>query len=115
MEITILEFFAANYGTMIFLGFDVAMMVLCAVHFARSKRVGFRNLLISFSISIAASVTSLVINMPYLFIHLINDLGMASGEAAIIVSTWGLILGIAGIFAAIFLLVGIVNLTREDR
>ncbi len=110
------EHLPAYVNTFIWLGFNVACLVLSILFNARTKRKPFMRLFTAFLLLVIKDMYYVILDGAYLYTNLYIEFGMSPSQAIMISSfALGLPMFIIEVFAAILVLIAIIMFYRESK
>jgi len=109
-----MSYFVTYLPTFIYLGFDIALLILAIFIYKRNSYKYGIYLMISSLIAIISSILSLSLNLPYLSLELSNR-GLNFSQIVIILTIVNLIFLILGVVSTVFLFLAIYKIYQTHK
>ncbi|MBN2152911.1 MAG: hypothetical protein JW839_15775 [Candidatus Lokiarchaeota archaeon] len=110
------EHLPAYINTFVWIGFNVACLVLSILFHARTRRRPFLLLSVSFLLLVVKDAYFVLLDGSYLQYYLHVELGMDIAQAMLIlIFAWSLPSFVMAVFAAILLLIALVQFYKEHK
>ena len=111
---TFLSYFVSYLPTFIYLGFDIALLIIAIFIYKRNSYKYGLFLMISSIISIASSILFISLNYPFLINELMSQ-GVSMVEISIILMILNLISLILGTTSAVFLFLAVYKIYQTHK
>lgn len=105
-----------NYlPTFIYLGFNIAILVLSIIYYVKCKKKPFLILIIAFILPVVSDIIKIIIDYNFLGVNLTVIYGYTQNQAAIIVSLVSIPFLIIGIVHLVLLLLTVIYFYKEIK